>query len=369
MSQFQTFKSDLTKTRIVQTDPEASRAALKDGEIMVEVEEFSFTANNVTYGASGDMIGYWQFYPALEDDNNEWGVIPVWGFGKVVASKTNGLEVGERLFGFFPPCDHAVLTPSRMGPGHFADVTPHRVDLPAVYNNYIRLVAETDYDPANDHVRALLWPLHVTAFCLCDDLQENNYYGAEQVILVSASSKTALGTAQGIAEQDGAPSIVGLTSPGNRAFVESLGCYDQVVCYDEIDQINADVPSVMIDMAGDVRVMGTVHAALGDNMLNCMNVGLTHWETRAGEKDPMAAQIIQERSGMFFAPAHIARRNADWGQEGYTRRTSAFMGRRSVQSESWMSIEVVSGFDAFSRVYADVVIGKMKPSEGLIIRP
>ena len=130
MSQFQTFKSDLTKTRIVQTDPEASRAALKDGEIMVEVEEFSFTANNVTYGASGDMIGYWQFYPALEDDNNEWGVIPVWGFGKVVASKTNGLEVGERLFGFFPPCDHAVLTPSRMGPGHFADVTPHRVDLP-----------------------------------------------------------------------------------------------------------------------------------------------------------------------------------------------------------------------------------------------
>jgi hypothetical protein len=369
MSQFQTYKSDLTKTRIVATDPEATRAALQEGEIMVEIEKFSFTANNVTYGASGDMIGYWQFYPALDNENNEWGIIPVWGFGKVVASHANGIEVGERLYGFFPPCDHAVLTPTRMGPSHFADATPHRVDLPAVYNNYTRLAGEANYDPAGDHVRALLWPLHVTAFCLCDDLEENNYYGAEQVIIVSASSKTALGLAQGLAALDSAPSLVGLTSPRNRAFVESLGCYDSVICYDALEQIDTNLPSVIVDMAGDTHVMGSLHAALGDHMVNCMNVGLTHWESLNANDDPMAAHIIRDRSAMFFAPAHIQRRSAEWGQEGFAARTGAFMAARATQSQDWMHVETVSGFDAFRDVYANVVIGKMKPSEGLIIHP
>ena len=67
--------------------------------------------------------------------------------------------------------------------------------------------------PSMDAVRALLFPLHITAFCLCDSLAEDSYLGASQVIVVSASSKTAIGLAQGLADTENAPKIVGLTSP------------------------------------------------------------------------------------------------------------------------------------------------------------
>jgi hypothetical protein len=49
MSQFQTFKSDLTHSRIVDTDS----VSIHDDEIAVKIESFAFTANNVTYGVRG----------------------------------------------------------------------------------------------------------------------------------------------------------------------------------------------------------------------------------------------------------------------------------------------------------------------------
>jgi hypothetical protein len=34
-----------------------------------------------------------------------------------------------------------------------------------------------------------------------------------------------------------------------------------------------------------------------------------------------------------------------------------------------MSVETIANFDAFTEVYADVVVGKMNPNEGLIVLP
>jgi hypothetical protein len=39
------------------------------------VEQFGLTANNVTYGVTGDTLGCWRFLPATE----RWGRIPAWG--------------------------------------------------------------------------------------------------------------------------------------------------------------------------------------------------------------------------------------------------------------------------------------------------
>ncbi len=32
----------------------------------LRVDAFGFTANNITYAAAGDLIGYWTFFPASE---------------------------------------------------------------------------------------------------------------------------------------------------------------------------------------------------------------------------------------------------------------------------------------------------------------
>jgi len=369
MTEFQSFKSELTKSRQVDTDLDAALANLKDGDILVRIERFAFTSNNVTYGVAGDTIGYWKFFPAHENQADEWGCLPVWGFAEITASKRDGLEVGERLYGYFPPASFLTLSPIKLSSKRFMDGAAHREDLPPVYNNYIRLSGDETYDPSMDDIRALLYPLHLTAFCLCDALEDASYFGAKQVIIVSASSKTAIGLAQGLAQTQGSPTIIGLTSSGNRDFVEALGCYDQVICYDELDRIDSNQPSVMVDMSGNRTVLGAIHGALGDNMLNCLNVGMTHWDDPTLADDAISNQMILERSSFFFAPAHIQKRIGDWGQDGYEQRTNAFMSERAKQSLSWMKVEHISGFDAFAKIYGDMVDGKVNPNEGLIIIP
>ena len=83
-------RTDYHHTPVVRGDLSTPRK----GEILVAIAKFVMTANNVTYAASGDKFGYWQFYPMGEDP---WGKFTVWGIGEVLASHSEGFAVGERL--------------------------------------------------------------------------------------------------------------------------------------------------------------------------------------------------------------------------------------------------------------------------------
>ena len=172
MKELQTLKTDLKKTRIV---TQQLGNDIDENQVLLKVERFSFTANNVTYGVAGDAIGYWQFFPPTENLNNEWGCIPMWGFAEVVSSNNDDIKNGERIFVYFPPANNLLVNPIKISPQSFVDGKEHRKELPPVYNNYVRLNGEENYDSSMDNVRALLFPLHITAFCLCDALEEQAY--------------------------------------------------------------------------------------------------------------------------------------------------------------------------------------------------
>ena len=366
MSEFQTNRNDLTKTRIIKTDINHARENLNQGQILVQVDRFAFTANNVTYGAAGDTIGYWKFFPAREDVRDEWGCLPVWGFATIISSKVDGLDEGERVYGYFPPADFLVMRPIKVTSGRFVDGSIHRAELPAVYNNYVRLDNESGYDQSVDNIRALLNPLHITSFCLCDALKSKTFYGAEQIIVLSASSKTAIGMAQGLLDSGASPEILGITSRSNYNFVCSLGCYSHVCCYDELDTLDSVKSSVIIDMSGNRAVLGAIQESLGSRMLNCINVGMTHWDTLANN-DPVGVEINRDRSNFFFAPAHVQKRIGDWGHDVFNQRAAEFMIRRMRQSTNWMRITEVNGFDSFVSIYDAIVAGDMNPEEGVIV--
>ena len=59
-------------------------SSLQSGEVMVKMERFAFTANNLTYAVTGDQIGYWQFFPPHDTEAN--GSHTSWGFARVVES-------------------------------------------------------------------------------------------------------------------------------------------------------------------------------------------------------------------------------------------------------------------------------------------
>jgi hypothetical protein len=363
--QLQTYKKDITKTRLVESQENTSPIA--EGDIFVKIESFAFTTNNVTYAVAGDTIGYWKFFNTLEDVNDEWGCIPVWGFAEVLNSNNKVVKKGERLFGYFPPAESLSLSPIKITDQGFTDGKEHRKDLPAVYNNYIRLSGDENYDNSMDHIRALLFPLHITSFCLCDALEEESYLGASQVIIVSASSKTAIGLAQGLADTGKAPKIIGLTSSKNSDFVNNLGCYDEVITYDKLSSVNKSLKSVMVDMAGSREILGTLHMSLGDNMLKCFTVGMTHWDNEVTADDALGQAMLRDRTEFFFAPAHIQKRVKDWGYEGYNNKTNVFMASRAIQSKQWMQVKEIFGMEDFLPTYSKVVAGVINPIEGIII--
>ncbi|HET6564980.1 MAG TPA: DUF2855 family protein, partial [Xanthomonadales bacterium] len=236
-------KDDLTQTRLQRQD----LPALNEGEVLCQVDRFALTANNVTYGVVGERIGYWKFFPADEG----WGVIPVWGFADVIESQHPDIPVGERLYGYWPMGTHVVLKPEAVKPERLVDGSAHRAALPPVYNSYSRTAGEPHFEAEMENERMLLMPLYATSWCLYDFLRDNVYFGASRVLIISASSKTALGLAMALAEDESSPACTALTSARNFAWVSGLGLYQDVLAYDDVDQLDASIPTVIVDMSGN----------------------------------------------------------------------------------------------------------------------
>ncbi|MGB5722297.1 MAG: DUF2855 family protein [Woeseiaceae bacterium] len=360
--EFQIRRDNFETHRVVEADANDEFKDLADGQIRVSVERFAFTANNISYAAAGDQLGYWQFFPPAGSDADGWGMMPVWGFAEVIQSNVSDVPVGDRLFGYFPPASHLDITPTHISPLRLVDGAEHRAKLPQGYNTYYRVKAEPGYDMANDDLRMLLWPLHITSFCLWDVLQDNNWYGAMQIIIVSASSKTSIGLAYALDDDATAPPAVAITSKRNLDFVTGLGLYEQSLTYESLEAIDMTIPSVIVDMSGNGEVLGRLHSLLGDNMIRCINVGLTHWdEGLSGEG------IIRERSEFFFAPTHIQRRMQDWGPDGFAERTSAFMQETALKSRGWLTLKKIDGLQGLADIYSDVCKGRVAADQGLIV--
>jgi hypothetical protein len=124
---------------------------------------------------------------------------------------------------------------------------------------------------------------------------------------------------------------------------------------------------VIVDMAGNREILGTLHKALGDKMVKCLTVGMTHWDNETTAEDLLGQAMNRDRTEFFFAPAHIQKRIGDWGQEGYTQKTNEFMTNRAIQSKDWMKIKEISSLENFVKTYDEVVSGIINPNEGIII--
>jgi len=119
MKQFEVRRDDLSAFRVT----EQATPGIEDGEILVEVERFAFTANNISYAVVGEKLGYWNFFPVDED----WGVIPVWGFAKIIESKHPEVNAGERLYGYWPMGTHVVMQPGKLRNDQLGGIFAHDI--------------------------------------------------------------------------------------------------------------------------------------------------------------------------------------------------------------------------------------------------
>ena len=351
---FQISRDDISKTRFVS----APLGALEPGDVLLKVDSFAFTANNITYAETGVVLKYWRFFPAPDG----WGVIPVWGFADVIESRHDALAPGERLYGYWPMATHAVLKPDRVDAGVVVDGTAHRRELPMTYNIYQRTSAGGPlYDKRHEDMQSLFMPLFGTAFLIDDFLAEQKFFGATAVVIASASGKTAFSLAHLLHERGGIETV-GLTSPGNRAFVAGLGCYNRVLTYDEIAQLPAAQPAVLVDFAGSGKVRVAVHEHLRDNLKYSCAVGMSHRDLHAPGKGLLGPKPV-----FFFAPEYRRQRVQVLGRDAYNARFGKTWNTFVPMAERWLKVTRDSGREAVERIYLDTLNGKVPPDCGNIL--
>ena len=368
-TQFQVRKDRLDTTRTVALP----KSPLGDGEVRVRIEHFAYTTNNITYAAFGDAMNYWQFFPVVPqvsdpgDGDGPWGLIPVWGFGVVVETRCAGVAEGERLYGYWPMATDVVLQPARVSPEGFFDGSSHRAALHPVYNQYLRCATDPLYDPASESLQALLRPLFLTAWLIDDFLADNDFFGTclqgqrGVMLLSSASSKTAYATAAQLAQRPEVE-VVGLTSPANVAFCESLGVYIRVLTYDQLDTLAADTPCVYVDFAGNGTLRKAIHSRFTALAYSC-SIGGTHVDQLAGGRD-----LPGPRPVLFFAPTQVKKRHGDWGAAGFQERMvrawHAFIQQVSQPDAPWLVVQHHSGPEAVQAAHALVLGGRGDPRLG-----
>ncbi|WP_421790090.1 DUF2855 family protein [Hyphobacterium sp.] len=349
-------KADIRKAEIIEVHPET----LGEGEVRLKLDRFALTANNITYAAFGEVMRYWDFFPASASNK---GRLPVWGFAEITESRHPALGVGERVYGYFPAASELVVQADKITPAGFIDVSAHRAELAAPYNRYVRCAGDAAYSASHEAEQMVLQPLFLTGWLLARYLNAEKGFGAEQVFLTSASSKTAIGMAKCLRDENPAGvEVVGLTSQGSRDFVERLGLYDRVVTYADIPELSLGTASAIVDFAGNADINRALHQRLARDLTVNIRVGGAHWEDSTPAPD-----LPGPKPSFFFAPDHVQRVIAELGaggfQSAYGQSWLDFAGR----AKSWLTFREFNGADACLDIYNKLIAGDAMARDGLVI--
>lgn len=354
MTDFLVKRDDIRECRIADSEP----PALEPGQALLRTDSFGLTANNVTYAVMGDLMSYWAFFPAPEG----WGRVPMWGFADVERSEADGLDPGERVYGYLPPSSHLVVTPTAADESGFVDGSPHRAALPSTYQRYTLTGADPFYRADTEDIQMLLRPLFFTSFLIDDQLDEEGLTARGPIIISSASSKTAIGAAYLLAQREGVE-LVGLTSPRSAEFVEGLGIYGSTVTYDSIGSLDRG-PAAFVDIAGDGDVRLAVHSHFGDDLACSMTVGVTHWEeigAGAGTELPGPPPTL------FFAPDRVEKRSQDWGAAELVGRVAEAWHGFCGWTGGWLDVVGGQGFEGVRDAYLAVLEGRVDPKTAHVL--
>ena len=328
--------------------------ALREGQIVLRVEGVAMTANTMTYAALGDALGYWRLFPAEPG----WGRIPAWGHGRVIASRCAGCDAGALLFGLFPIASSVILT-ARRSKQRLTATDPHRSALNPVYNQYF---FEPDAPDAVLAAKAAFHPLLILSFVLYHHLKDSGWFDADEVVVTSASSKTALGFAF-LARNE--VSCTGLTSSAQKRWLEATAAYRTVSEYGLGAGEILGRRVLIVDFSGSSAVVERIVLELGDRVVRVVNVGFTH-VTKAvvpGTEEESA------RAELFFGPDHIERLVKNLGgvefNKNFERALEAFIDT----SSSWFAVHYVDGAAKLISAYQRLRRGALPASEILIARP
>lgn len=243
----------------------------------------------------------------------------------------------------------------------FRDGAPHRAALPPAYNDYRRVSGDPALAPPSEARQMLLKPLLMLSWLVADMLAEADCFGARQIIITGASSRTALGLAKALRSVTSGVRIVGLTSGRNRAFVVDRGVFDAVFVYDDAASV-AFAPTCIVDIAGRHSVLQVLHRHLAGALRYSMRVG------DLAQSGSVAPDLLDPQPILFFAPDQIRKRRAEWGRTLYDIRARAALAALSGWIMTWLQVVECSGRNEIADTYRNVLLGETRPSDATILK-
>ena len=328
-------------------------AVLAPGDVRLTLERFALTSNNISYALGGDFLDYWGFFPAEAG----WGRLPAMGYGIVSESANPDIAVGGRYFGFFPVGNEHIVQ-AQLSRNGFIDAGVHREKHAMAYRAFDKV---SDIEGENDNAMLIFRGLFMTSFLAEDFLGEQNFFDATQVLITSASSKTSIALAHCL-RANSTMRVNGLTSDANIDFVTSIGEYHDVAAYSDISAMDTEVPTVLMDMAGNPEIVAGIHTHFGESLKYSCSIGATHWDQTSHRVD-----ISGPKPQFFFAPSQLSKRGKEWGREEFNMRLDTALNTFIEGSKRWLRIEHSRGADTVSDTYSQLVAGKMSPEIGNIL--
>ncbi|KAF8215236.1 hypothetical protein K438DRAFT_1562324 [Mycena galopus ATCC 62051] len=363
---------------------------LPPNHILIRIDRFGFSANNITYQALGEQphFRYYDFHAAPKTENvspQTHGLVPVWGFGSVVASSHPKILTGERIYGYLAPSRYLLVpvSPSDVNKHAFYVPRPH---LPAdrrPYNQIIRCSTDPEYIPTalGEDLTMLYRPLFWTAYWFEDWIFSVGYRGATAFLISSASAKTAFCAAYLIGKRrsrrESSVKIVGLTSKRNVAFTKGLSLYDEVVEYDTFQSALGREKWVYVDVAGNddlnKRLFKHFQTPASGELITSVALGMTtlspasekvsslDWNTNTFTASPQ----VPELENFFMVEWLNVRKHQLPLHEIFQRQKQAW-AELMVDCVPWVRLEHVSGADEVKKAYDKIASSGFSPDVGFI---
>ena len=190
------------------------------------------------------------------------------------------------------------------------------------------------------------------SFLLDNELAESES-GGERVVLTSASSKAAIGTAHLLHQRR--VETIAATSRRATAFCAS-STPTTPSCPTTTWTPSTRGATILIDLAGNPRHASAIAGSLGRHLRRTILAGFT-------QIDQSADIAIGD---VFSAPARIVELTKRWGREEFDERVANALADFSRAAAGWLSVQHASGPDAVAAALTDVRDGRVPPDRAIV---
>lgn len=329
-----------------------------DGQVVLAVERFGVSSNNVSYALLGDMLGHWAPFPAAIG----WGRVPVWGVATVVAGDHTVASIGSRHVGYLPMATHLMMRSVGAHPG-LLDVSAERAAMLPLYRELRRIDTDPTWHDDLIDAEVLMLPVYPPAALLDDDLRRA---GARHVVISSASSKTSLGIARLLSERG--VRVTGLSGTTRAATTAAVGAFDEVLPYTDLDAITATGDTTYVDVAGDPAITRRVHERLGPALSRSIAVGGSHLAALGGL--PAADETLPGPPVVRFS---VGRREVELTEQLGRRAVDEIKQRARQVLVPWadatLTVQHIAGLDAARDAWTRIGHGGLGVLDAVTVTP